>query len=173
MINTYFFLQNKFQVNCKVLVPKITWSHICVFPLHLPRNGPDLDSFSDFLEKLETSFGTIFWYYVQHFELIFFQSFPGGVTNNFPLETPQNRPKNTNFFNIQFEYGPLCKNRWLRRWNFDFMYRISGLFFPVLSRGITNNFSLETHQKRPKNTNFFNIHRIKNWEYEHLCKNKY
>ena len=99
---------------------KITWSHKCVFPLHLPRKGPDLDSFSDFLEKPETSFCTIFWYYVQHFELIFFQFFPGGVTNNFPLETPQNRPKNTNFLNIHqiknWEYETLSKNKWLRRW---------------------------------------------------------
>ena len=98
---------------------RITWSHMCVFPLHHPRKGPDLDSFSDFLEKLETSFRTIFWYYVQHFEVIFSSSFQG-VTNNFSLETPQNRPKNTNFLNIHqiknWEYKTLCKNKWLRRW---------------------------------------------------------
>ena len=50
---------------------------------------------------------------------------------------------------------------------------IWGQFFPVLSRGVTYNFSLETPQNRPKNTNFLNIHQIKNWEYETLCKNKW
>ena len=38
---------------------EITWSHKCVIQLHHPRKVPDSDSFSDFLEKLETSFCTI------------------------------------------------------------------------------------------------------------------
>ena len=32
MINIKLFLKNKFQINRGVFVPKITWSHICVFP---------------------------------------------------------------------------------------------------------------------------------------------
>ena len=50
----------KYIVRQKLLMAKITWSHMCVFPLQHPRKGPDLDSFSDFLEKLDISFGTIF-----------------------------------------------------------------------------------------------------------------
>ena len=53
------------------------------------------------------------------------------------------------------------------------MYNILRLFFPVLSKGVTNNFPSETPWNRPKNTNFLNIHQINNWDYEPLCKNKW
>ena len=36
-----FFLQNKFQIVWKTNLAKITWSHMCVFPLQHPRKGPD------------------------------------------------------------------------------------------------------------------------------------
>ena len=36
------FLQNKFQINFEIFVPKITWSHICVILLQHPRKNPDL-----------------------------------------------------------------------------------------------------------------------------------
>ena len=104
----------------KIFMAEITSSHMRLFPLQHPIKSRDFDSFLDFLEKLERSFGTIFWYYVQQYEDNFFQCFPGGVTYNFSLETPQNRPKNTNFLNIHqiknWEYKTLCKNKWLRRW---------------------------------------------------------
>ena len=104
----------------KIFMAEITSSHMRLFPLQHPIKSRDFDSFLDFLEKLERSFCTIFWYYVQQYEDNFFQCFPGGVTHNLSLETPQNRPKNTNFLNIHqiknWEYETLCKNKWLRRW---------------------------------------------------------
>ena len=67
---------------------KILWSFICVILLQRPRKSPDLDSFSDFLEKLETSFCTIFWYFVQHVEMIF-PVLSRRVTSIFLLDTPK------------------------------------------------------------------------------------
>ena len=55
--------ENKFRIDCGVFVIKITWSHVCVFPLQNSRKSFDFDSFSDFLRTnifLETSLGTIF-----------------------------------------------------------------------------------------------------------------
>ena len=50
-------------------------------PLQHPRKGPDLDSFSDFLEKLETSFGTIFVHILYTaFSGYFFTVLSRGVT---------------------------------------------------------------------------------------------
>ena len=114
----------KFGINCRSIIIKIIWSEFWVFPLQHPQISRDFDSFSNFLEKLEISFWSIFWYYVQHELVHFFQFFPGGVTINFSLETPPKRPKIFNFLNIHlirnWEYEPYCKIKWLRRFRQKF-----------------------------------------------------
>ena len=63
MLNTYIFVENQISDEPR--------SYIRVFPLQHPRKSLDYDSFLDFLEKLQSSFGTTFWYYVQLIEVIF------------------------------------------------------------------------------------------------------
>ena len=59
----------KIQIYCGVLKTKIAWSDTCVFPLQHPQISRDFGSFSNFLEKLGTSFGIIFdiMYYIIRF----------------------------------------------------------------------------------------------------------
>ena len=71
---------------------QITWSHISVVQLQHPRKSLDLDSFSDFLEKLEAYFGTIIWYYLQQVQVTF-SSFFQGTHKLFSLETTQKDKK--------------------------------------------------------------------------------
>ena len=108
---------------------RITWSHMCVSPLHYPRKGPDLDSFSgktrDIFRHYFLILCTRFW--------VYFSSYFQGVTNNFPSETLGNRPKNTNFLSTHqiknWGYEPLCQNKWLRRWWQNFGVSINFAFF--------------------------------------------
>ena len=68
MINKYFVVYYKFWIDCRSIIIKIIWSDFWVFPLQHPQISSDFDSFSNFLEKLETFFGRyllvhkiIFW----------------------------------------------------------------------------------------------------------------
>ena len=69
--------ENKFQVIYRVIVINFTWSVIRVIPLQHPQISRDFGSFSNFLEKLETSFDTIIENMYSMFGL-FFQFFQGG-----------------------------------------------------------------------------------------------
>ena len=74
---------------------EITWLHLCVFPLDHPRNSRDFDSFSDFLEKLEISFGATLRYYVHTLGKFFPVLSKRGSHIFFHQKTPK-RPKNSN-----------------------------------------------------------------------------
>ena len=69
-------------------------------PLRQPQKDHDFNGFLHFLEKLESSLGTIFWIIIENDLNNFFQYFSGGVTYNVPLEKLKKRPKNANFLNI-------------------------------------------------------------------------
>ena len=111
-----------------------------VFPLQHLQISPDFDSFSKFLEKLEISFGYIFWCYVQDSK-IHFSSYFQGFTISFSLETHPKRLKIFNILNIHpirnLEYEPWCKIEWLR--DFDKIFEFWSILPLFIKKIISPN----------------------------------
>ena len=81
----------------------------------------------------------------------------------FTITTPSNKPWFWQFFEFSRKTGDFF------RYFFDTMYNIMIFIFQFFPGG-TNNFSLETLQKRHRNSNFLNIYLIGKWEYEPWCE---
>ena len=64
-----------------------------------PWKRPGFRQFFGFSRKNQRHLSVLFFDILYNILRVFFTSFQG-VTNNYPLETPQNRPQNTNFLNI-------------------------------------------------------------------------
>ena len=88
------------------------------------------------------------------------------------LLTPITAPSKTPWF-LQFSAFSRKTGDIFRRYFLIYHRTWLEQFFPVLSRGVTSNVPLEKpKKKRPKKSNFQNIHQIKKWEYEPLRKNE-
>ena len=83
------FLKNKFQINYGVSVPKITWSHICVFPLQHPRESLFRQLLGSSGKTTDIAKHYFFDIMYNMLRLCFPVLLEGGFTNNFSLETRQ------------------------------------------------------------------------------------
>ena len=45
------FIKKQFHMNCRIFVPTITWSNICVLPLQHPKKALILTVFAGYLKK--------------------------------------------------------------------------------------------------------------------------